>query len=758
MLKYLGLIVYLMVIPVYGLTTDDDHLLAQGISQLRQGQYLLAQNTLESAQKLAKTPVLQARVAGWLGLLRYRQRQTGQAEALLRKALETDTGDAREAARWMAALADIEAGRQSQEAAQKLYAEALRRAGGEPELATGIRLGQVALLPRESRLAALSEIAQNLEAIVPPEQRARFLLNIGTQAQRLEASGESLALASFEQARQISGSQARIRAEAYNGLAQVHEQRRRLSQAADFNQAGTLIAQSLDAKDLLFEFEWRAARLYQAEQRNDAALLAYQNAVAAIEAIRRDIPVEYHEGRSSFRETLEPVYLGLANMLLKQARGRSDEADLLRQARATIEMIKQLELEDFLGGRCAVESRKGVLLEAVEPHTAILYPIVLPDRLEILVSMGHELRHFSQPVEAETVKNTARRMATALRAALPTVNRFARQIDQWLIAPVESWLREHQVQTLVVVPDGVLRLIPLAALYDGEHYLIERYALATSPGLTLFGAAPLRAQGVQTLLAGMSEPGSVVEKLPLPFRQDLVEAAARSVAIAERPKSRALPTSLVETEESGVGQGRTNQEAGLASRAILQQLQEQLRLPGVEQEISSIGQQITNKTLMNQSFTVEGFKREVIGNPYSVVHIASHGVFGSTAGTSFIMAYDGIIDIDDLERLLKSDKFSREPLELLTLSACQTAEGDDRAPLGISGIAIKAKVRSTLGTLWPVADQAATTLMSDFYRALRQPGVSKAEALRQSQRTMLKDPQLAHPFFWAPFILVGNWL
>ncbi len=90
------------------------------------------------------------------------------------------------------------------------------------------------------------------------------------------------------------------------------------------------------------------------------------------------------------------------------------------------------------------------------------------------------------------------------------------------------------------------------------------------------------------------------------------------------------------------------------------------------------------------------------------------------------------------------------PVELLTLSACQTAEGDDRAPLGLSGIALKARVRSALGSLWPVSDDAAAELMAGLYRNLGQGGASKAEALRQAQ--------LAHPFFWAPFVLVGNWL
>ena len=161
---------------------------------------------------------------------------------------------------------------------------------------------------------------------------------------------------------------------------------------------------------------------------------------------------------------------------------------------------------------------------------------------------------------------------------------------------------------------------------------------------------------------------------------------------------------------------------------------------------------------MNESFTVEGFKKQAMLEPYSVVHIASHGVFGKTADTSFIMTYDGILNMDALEQLLKSDKFSKQPVELLTLSACQTAEGDDRAPLGLSGIALKAKVRSVLGTLWPVSDQAASVLMTDFYKALSAPNTSKAQALRLAQIALIKQKQFENPFYWSPFILAGNWL
>ena len=121
------------------------------------------------------------------------------------------------------------------------------------------------------------------------------------------------------------------------------------------------------------------------------------------------------------------------------------------------------------------------------------------------------------------------------------------------------------------------------------------------------------------------------------------------------------------------------------------------------------------------------------------------------------MAYDDLITLDDLQAVLRSEKFQNNPVELLSLSACETAEGDDRSPLGISGAAIKARAKSVLGTLWPVEDHAARVVMEGFYTGLKSGQLSKAQALREAQLTVMKNKDSARPFFWAPFVLIGNW-
>jgi len=116
------------------------------------------------------------------------------------------------------------------------------------------------------------------------------------------------------------------------------------------------------------------------------------------------------------------------------------------------------------------------------------------------------------------------------------------------------------------------------------------------------------------------------------------------------------------------------------------------------------------------------------------------------------------MSMGDLQALLRDERLRRRPIELLSLSACQSAEGDERSPLGMSGAAMKARAKSVLGTLWPVEDTAARVVMEGFYAALARDHMNKVKALQQAQRQAMRDPRFGHPFFWAPFVLVGNWL
>lgn len=113
--------------------------------------------------------------------------------------------------------------------------------------------------------------------------------------------------------------------------------------------------------------------------------------------------------------------------------------------------------------------------------------------------------------------------------------------------------------------------------------------------------------------------------------------------------------------------------------------------------------------------------------------------------------------MDRLEQVLGYGLARDKPVELLTLSACQTAVGDDRAALGLAGVAVKAGARSALASLWFVDDSATSALMVKFYEFLRKPGTSKAEALQQAQLDLLSQRLFRHPAYWAAFLMIGNW-
>ena len=480
----------------------------------------------------------------------------------------------------------------------------------------------------------------------------------------------------------------------------LYEAQGRTREAITLTERAAHTAAAIGADDLGLRWQWQLGRLRRANGDPAGALSAYRQAIRQIQIIRFDIPVQYVGGRSSFRETLEPVYLGAADLMLEQS-GRERDPQrvqaLLGEARDTVELLKAAELNDYFQDPCAASPVATAELDRVAPHTAVLYPILLPDRLELLVSLSDGKRRIAIPVPAATVRDTAQQLARLLRPraeddVLQDYAQPSARLYQWLIAPIEPWLTERGVDTLIFLPDGPLRLIPLAALTNGQQFVLERYAVVTMPGMSLFDPQPLPREQARSLLAGVSE---AVQGFPA--------------------------------------------------------------LPGVGNELRDLQALLPGKTLLNQGFVRASFQQEVQETPYQMVHIASHGEFGGSPEQSFVLTYDGRLNMNQLEELMQTQA-EAAPIELLTLSACQTAEGNDRAPLGLGGVALKAGVRSALGSLWMVSDQAAQTLIPAFYQQLQQPGRTKAKALQQAQLRLLKQPDLAHPFFWGPFILIGNWL
>ncbi|MEM8753952.1 MAG: CHAT domain-containing protein, partial [Pseudomonadota bacterium] len=166
--------------------------------------------------------------------------------------------------------------------------------------------------------------------------------------------------------------------------------------------------------------------------------------------------------------------------------------------------------------------------------------------------------------------------------------------------------------------------------------------------------------------------------------------------------------------------------------------------------------------LAEGAFSAAALSAEISREPYDVVHIATHAEFGADPSENFVVTKDGRLDVTRLEAVMRARAVRTDrPVELLTLSACNTAaelegEAAERAPLGLAGVGFRAGARSVLASLWPAEDASTARLMTLFYEGIRS-GLGRAEALRRAQAALIADPAAADPFQWANFLLIGDW-
>jgi CHAT domain-containing protein len=685
------------------------------------GQTKLAIDQLIDAIALAETAKDRSRLAqakGDLGLAYSTTRRAELAEANLQQALAM----AKQDQNWNA-VAAIDNNIGSLRVAQERFAEALDAFRESASLA---RQNQNRLLTAK----ALANSASAAERSGMTDNAVNFNDSALEEIRALGASHDQAYLLilcgqTFRQlTRRESGVRGRLltsAADAYNDalrlaekigdrraasyalgyLGQLYEDQGRNKDALSLTRRASFLAQQTQSMDALYRWEWQTARLLKTQGDGEAAITAYRQAIQTLQMVRTDLTVGCRTcpTQSSFRDTFGSVYFELADLLLQDADSLKDPGGVqqkLLEARDTIEQLKSVELEDYLQDECVslVRSRSA-RIENVAPDTAVLYLIPLPDRTEVLVSYRSDLTRFKAPVGVAQLTAEVR----DFRKNLETRTTYeyliqAQHLYDWLIRPIRDELKARQVQTLVFVPDGALRTIPLAALHDGNHFLVNDFAVAVTPGLTLTDASPARRGHVQLLLAGLSQ--SVQGFSPLDY---------------------------------------------------------------VPQEVRQLQGLYRNDTLVNRNFSDLKLKERFEHEQYSLVHIASHAQFDRQANQTYVLTYNAKLTLDDLEGLIRPSEFRGKPVELLTLSACQTAAGDDRAALGLAGVAVKAGARSALATLWFVNDQASTTLISEFYSQWnKDSSVSKAHALQLAQLSMLADKRYRHPCYWAPYLVIGNWL
>jgi CHAT domain-containing protein len=548
---------------------------------------------------------------------------------------------------------------------------------------------------------------ETLKDFEPSHDKAMNLIQVGLGYQQLRASmpdmnaplllrAAGVLLEATTVAEQVGDARMRSYAEGY--LGHLYETEHRYDEALQLTRRAVFSAQSANAPESLFRWQWQLGRLLAATGKLDEAIASYGHATTTLRPIRMEVASAWGNDSFAGEDSVRTLFFELADLLLHRASLTDDSQgaeQYLRGARDAIETYKAAELRDYFRDDCVDTLQARITkLDQLAAGTAVVYPIVFTDRLELLVSLPNGLKRLSIPVSSATLTQEVRAFRKTVekrttREYLP----HAQQLYAWLIRPLEPDLASFRIDTLVFVPDGPLRTVPMAALHDGGQFLIEKFALATTPGLNLTDPKPIDREKVRLLSSGLTR---AVQGFP--------------------------------------------------------------SLPFVEEEINSIRALYQGGQLLNAEFLTPRLEQELKDHPYGMLHIATHGWFASDTTQSYLLTYNGKLTINELDRLIGLFRYRKDPLELLTLSACQTGIGDDRSALGLAGVAIKAGARSALATLWFINDEASATLVSEFYRQLRNPAQSKAQALQQAQLKLLADRVYEHPAYWSPFLLLNNWL
>lgn len=504
----------------------------------------------------------------------------------------------------------------------------------------------------------------------------------------------------IQQAKNINDNRAFAYAEGV--LADLYLKTGDVVNAQKLTEQALMRAQSIRARYITYLWQWQLGYILSRNGNIKEATKFYTEAVETLNSLRSDLVALNPDIQFSFRDNVEPVYRQLVDLLLQSTVTQTE----LAIARNIIESLQLTELENFFREACLLPKPRQIdeVVDKTDVTAAVIYPIILEDRLEILLKLPtqNQIRHYTTQKSQREIETTVGQLQQYLREIdrIKQVKELSSQVYNWLLQPMEAELEKNNIKTLVFVLDGALRNIPMSTLYNQQQqkYLLEKYAISIAPGMQLIDPKPLKRSSIYALTAGVSEQRNIEGRNFAPLKY-------------------------------------------------------------VKVELKQIRSSISNtKELLNQSFTQNNLQNQIKSTTFSVVHIATHGEFSSNLDKTFILTWEQLLKVRDFDHLLRLGN-QREPqnaIELLVLSACQTATGDKRAALGLAGVAVRAGTRSTVATLWSVDDESTAQLMSQFYHSLENPTLTKAEALRRAQLTLLTNDE--NPYFWAPYVLIGNWL
>lgn len=426
----------------------------------------------------------------------------------------------------------------------------------------------------------------------------------------------------------------------------------------------------------------------------------------ALQAVRSLMPTfDPLTRESTFALRMAPVFSAAVDVQLSQP-DAGNPAGQIASAQRVVESFRQAEIQNVFGADC-VPPRVPVDPSQLLPGEILLYPILLEDRVELIYATN----------AGDGSPTQYQRVTQRNNAGVERINRLVKKAayelgygtdDSWeapaaelyalLIQPIEGLLKPGS--TLVIVPDGILRRLPFAALRDSDGtLLIQKTRISVAPSLAY------------------TQPGTALARDPSVVAVSLSEAVD-------------LPAGAF-----GALPG-TAAEARMAS--------------GLGNPDKPVGLHIDN-------FRRDQLKAAFEGREIDVLHLATHASFNGRSDRSFIVSDDSAILLSDLRDIISANRTNSEQLALIVLSACETALGDDQASMGLAGTAVQAGAESALASLWEVDDAGTAELMLQFYERYAK-GEGKAEALRNAQLAMIgSESDFADPRIWAAFTLLGGW-
>ena len=444
----------------------------------------------------------------------------------------------------------------------------------------------------------------------------------------------------------------------------------------------------------LFRAQELLARINLRRNQPSLALNAYREAIISIEQLNQDGSFITPLQVVTFNQQIEPIYRNTLSLILDEDANQEE----LLEAKEVSDKLRLVQLRRYFGDNCLEVTTATSDAEGVTPDSAKNHPtinsIVLEDRLVTLLELPDgSIKQHTTEITQEALQELVSELSRELISGVSFLFRQqSRQLYQMLLQPFEAELEAIEPETVVFINDGMLRNIPMAALIDKQdRYVAEKWATINSLGLNY---RPRTSQS----------------------KSDELESAL------------------------ALGLPYTPYEPDVAP------------LPYVPEEVNAVEEMFGGKKMLGKNFTANTLSKQLAQEPYPLVHLATHGYFGGTAETSYIYAYDRRIPLLQLDQMLRDSQQSAP--ELLVLSACETALGNDLSLLGLGGLATRRGIDTTLGSLWFVQDEEQAAVIQEFYRRIEEDNQPLAIALQQIQKQLIQ--QLAHPSIWASLVLIGE--